>query len=77
MTTARRNPTRWRLIGYISFMYGGYILIEGILLPGVLFMLGGAALFPVVNRYILYVPRPVGVAISALGWLMYAAQVQA
>lgn len=73
-TAARRNHNRWRVIGSISVMYGFYILIEGTILPGVFFMLGGASMLPIVNRYILYVPIPVGAALSALGWLMFAGQ---
>lgn len=71
---SRRNHDWWRLIGVLFFMFGFYGLINGQVLPGLFGMLGGASLLPVVNRYIIYVPVPVGVILIVLGILMGGGQ---
>ncbi|MFC6965122.1 hypothetical protein ACFQL7_27620 [Halocatena marina] len=75
MATDSQRTHNWRrFIGCLSVAYGFYILLEGAIIPGGFFLLGGAAMLPIVNRYIVYVPVPVGMALSALGWLMIGGQ---
>lgn len=69
-TEYRRNQTRWRTIGGLFFLFACYGVINGQILPGFFGMLGGASLLPIVNRYIIYVPVPVGVTLILLGILM-------
>ena len=65
-----RNITRWRFLGILFVMFGLNAILQGVVIPGIIDIIGGLTLLPVVNRYIIHVPVPVGGAIIAVGVLM-------
>jgi hypothetical protein len=65
-----RNVNRWRFVGLLFVLFGLNAIVQGVVLPGIIDIIGGLMLLPVVNRYIVHVPVPVGGAVVAIGVLM-------
>lgn len=73
-TESHKKQTWLRIIGFIAVMFGIKGAINGEIIAGLIVILGGASVLPVVNRYIIYVPVPVGGTLIALGILMGGGQ---
>lgn len=59
-----------RVIGIIGIVAGMEGMLNGKLLGGMIAIIGGASLLRTVNRYIIYVPAPVGLTLLGIGVLM-------